>query len=69
VRHGQGTDANTTFRRTRAGLTTKRLVERFGEKAIQFEFGLSQRRSARFAEEVADALVKFMQSYEYLPNQ
>ena len=33
--HGQGTDANTTGRGTRAGLTPPRLVERFGEKAIQ----------------------------------
>lgn len=33
--HGQSEEPNTTFRGTRAGLTTKRLIERFGHDALQ----------------------------------
>ena len=33
--HGQGAETNTVFRGTRAGLTMKKLVDRFGPKALQ----------------------------------
>lgn len=35
--HGQGADPNTTFRGTRAGLTAKALLSRFGSSALQGE--------------------------------
>lgn len=35
--HGQSGDPNTTFRGTRAGLTTKALLDRFGPSALQGE--------------------------------
>ena len=118
--HGQGAEANTVFRGTRGGLTTKRLVDRFGPKAlqgsdsiigllaakgyavnpaidaqspgedpryrggytvfhygsqnpagidaIQLELGFRQRASERFAEDLAEALVTFMEGHGFFPR-
>jgi len=117
--HGQKAEPDAVLRGTRAGLTTKRLVDRFGTKAIQggdsligllaakgykvypavdaasltemqgytggftvfhygsqnaagidaiqLELGRNLRNSARFAEDLAEALVKFMDKYGLEP--
>jgi N-formylglutamate amidohydrolase len=45
--HGQSGDVNTTFRGTRAGLTARNLVQRFGPAALQGEHSLTGLLAAR----------------------